>query len=63
MSSNKSKGNGKMKKLTVYNNYYKDEVMATYDLNTIDAIALSDSLLRSGLDILITNVENINEVK
>ena len=52
-----------MKKLTVYNNYYKDEVMATYDLNTIDAIALSDSLLRSGLDILITNVENINEVK
>ena len=48
-----------MKRITIYDNYYKDVVMQTYDLNTIEAKDLIDHLLSgTEYDILITNTEN-----
>lgn len=48
-----------MKRITVYNNYYKDEEIATYEINTIQAKELIESLLSgTEYDILITNRED-----
>ena len=54
-----------MKHITVYNNYYKDEVMSMYELNTIQTKDFIESLLsNTSYDILITNKENkINDIR
>ena len=47
-----------MKYITIYNDYYKDEVMRTYELNTIEAKGLIEKLLSgTNFDILITSRE------
>lgn len=47
-----------MRKITIYNDYYKDEIMATYDMNTTQAKEFIDKILSgSNFDILITSKE------
>ena len=49
-----------MKRITIYNDYYRDDVMATYNLNTIEVKELVESLLSgTNFDILITNKEDL----
>lgn len=48
-----------MKRLTIYDNYYKDEIINQYELNTIQAQELISQLLSgTHYDILITNQED-----
>lgn len=48
-----------MRRLTVYNSYYKDEIINQYELNTIQAQELVEQLLSgTHYDILITNQED-----
>lgn len=43
------------RRITIYNDYYKDEIMNTFDLNTIQMKELVEQLLSgTSFDILIT---------
>lgn len=47
--------------LTVYTNYYKDEILTEIDLPTIQSIKVIDDLIRAGYDILVTHKEHRKE--
>lgn len=50
-----------MIKITVYDNYFKDTLITTYESNVTDCKPILDSLLQTSYDILITRKENIME--
>lgn len=53
-----------MKRVTIYDNYYKDTVMQSYTLNTIEAKDFINQILSgTHYDILITNREDIENGK
>lgn len=49
--------------LTVYTNYYKDEILTEIELPTIQSIKVIDDLIRAGYDILVTHKEHTEDLK
>lgn len=48
-----------MRKIIIYNDYYKDQEMATYEMNTIETKEFINKLLSgTNFDILITSRED-----